>query len=131
MLNGLMRCRGKANANTNYPIEFYADELQWLETTSFNQVVAAIRARARGGQCIGSFPPVANQQQQQPAANVVAASPPSASQAGATSAAGPAMGTLEQHLHQQPLQQQLLEQQQQEELQQHNASTIMTRAFVG
>ena len=50
-------CRGKANANTNYPIEYYADELHWLETTSFNQVVAAIRARARGGQCIGAFPP--------------------------------------------------------------------------
>ncbi|KAK9849665.1 hypothetical protein WJX84_010185, partial [Apatococcus fuscideae] len=32
--------RGKANANTNYPIEYYAEELQWLETTSFNQVNA-------------------------------------------------------------------------------------------
>ena len=53
--------RGKANANTNYPIDFYASELQWLETTSFNQVVAAIRARARGGQCIGGFPPTADE----------------------------------------------------------------------
>lgn len=95
-----MSCRGKANANTNYPIEYYADELQWLETTSFNQVVAAIRARARGGQCIGSFPPVADEQQ--PPANAAAEKPHSGGQApGALPAATSQGGLLEQPSQQQ------------------------------